>query len=219
MRRLKLTAVLAIPWLAVALGTVPAGAAALGPGPPTSVRAVSTAGVPGVTVSWDAPASDGGSAIQYYVATTYSGGNYCVANHPGAGSCVIAGLNIQSGRPLIRVRAVSANGRGTVVVKRVTQVAPAAGTPATTPAATSPTGVSPTTSVASASPAGTTSVSQTAGTTAHAATPGQLPFTGADVEALLIVGVILTVAGLVLVRPIGRRRRTPWPTADRLWRP
>lgn len=222
MRRIKLTAVLAIPLLAVALGSVPAGSAALVPGPPTSVRAISVAGTPGVTVSWDAPASDGGSAIEYYVATTYSGKHHCVSTHPGAGSCFIAGLNVESGRPAIRVRAVSAHGRGTVVVTRVTQGAPDAGTAATTPTATSPTGVSPTIpttpAAASASPAATTSASQGTGTSANAATLNKLPFTGADVEALLILGVILTVAGLALVSPIGRRRRTQWPTADRLLR-
>jgi hypothetical protein len=213
-RRIKLTAVLTIPLLAVALGSVPAGSAAPVPGPPTSVRAISVAGSPGVTVSWNAPASDGGSAIEYYVATTYSGKHHCVSTHPGAGSCFIAGLNVESGRPAIRVRAVSAHGRGTVVVTPVTQGAPDAGTAATTPTATSPTGVSatiPTTPAAA-------SASQGTGTSANAATPNKLPFTGADVEALLILGVILTVAGLALVSSIGRRRRTRWPTADRLLR-
>jgi hypothetical protein len=207
MRRIKLIAGVAIPLLAVSLGSMPAMAAAPVPGPPISVHASSVAGSR-VTVSWSAPVSDGGSAIKYYVATTYAGNHFCTSSQPGSGSCDIVGLKVGSVRPTIRVRAVNANGPGPVVVSRVTHDT---GTTGTTAPATSPASPSPTTPVAT-----TSSTSSHAAGTSTTAALTKLPFTGIDLEAPLIVGVILTVSGLVLMSPIGRRRTTRWSSADRL---
>ncbi|MGI9188306.1 MAG: fibronectin type III domain-containing protein [Gaiellales bacterium] len=59
------------------------------PSPPTSVSA--TPGNGQATVSWSAPASDGGSALSGYTATSSPGGAHCTATPP-ATSCVVRGL-------------------------------------------------------------------------------------------------------------------------------
>jgi hypothetical protein len=57
------------------------------PGAPTNVTGV--AGVRQVTVSWDAPASDGGAPITLYTVTS-SGGQHCTTT--GALTCTVTGL-------------------------------------------------------------------------------------------------------------------------------
>ena len=58
------------------------------PGTPTGVTA--SAGNAQATVSWDAPASNGGAPITGYTVTASSGGSQCTTT--GATSCVVTGL-------------------------------------------------------------------------------------------------------------------------------
>jgi hypothetical protein len=213
MRRFGLTAVVAIAVLTLVIGSVPAGSTTPTPGPPTAVHATSVAGVRGVTVSWSAPVSDGGAPIRYYVASTYTGDHFCVSFHSGPGACHIAGLKVGPTKPSIRVRAVSANGRGTVVVARVTHADLDAAATSSTPSAAGPTAVSQT------APAATSPSTSTGATAPDAGGLAKLPFSGADVEALLILGVILVTGGLLLLIPPGRRRSAQGRTADWLLQP
>ena len=59
------------------------------PGAPTSVTA--TAGNAKATVSWSAPASDGGATITDYTATSTPGGSNCTTT--GATTCTVTGLS------------------------------------------------------------------------------------------------------------------------------
>jgi hypothetical protein len=113
-RVLTAVTVIALAGLEVALVPGAAGAAAL-PGPPRSVFALPN-GSTGARVTWNAPASDGGSAITGYVVTTYKAG---VLQPPLQGtlysatvtSRLVAGL--QTGKPYrFKVAAVNAAGRG-----------------------------------------------------------------------------------------------------------
>ena len=61
---------------------------ATAPGAPTGVSA--TAGAGSATVSWVAPAADGGSAVTGYTVTSLPGGMTCTTT--GATQCVVAGL-------------------------------------------------------------------------------------------------------------------------------
>jgi hypothetical protein len=49
--------------------------------------------------------------------------------------------------------------------------------------------------------------------------PAELPFTGANLEAQFILGVSLVLGALLILSPLGRRRRTRGNTADRLLQP
>jgi hypothetical protein len=74
---------------AIAFAAFGAGAAlAAAPGAPTNVKA--TAGNAKVTVRWRAPASNGGTAITGYTATSTPGSNTCSTG--GALTCVVTGL-------------------------------------------------------------------------------------------------------------------------------
>jgi len=208
LRRFGLSAVVAITALTLLVGSVPAGSTTPTPGPPTAVHATSVAGVRGVTVSWNAPVSDGGEPIKYYVASTYTGGHFCVSFHSGPGACRIDGLKVGSTKPSIRVRAVSANGRGTVVVAHVTHAEPYGAATLSTPSAAGPTSLSQTAPTATSAPTITGAAVSNAGGLA------KLPFSGADVEALLIWGVTLVTGGLLLLIPASRRRSAQGHTAD-----
>jgi hypothetical protein len=64
-----------------------------------------------IPVTWSAPASDGGSPILYYVATTRNGTRGCVA-YPGDLTCVIHSVPYSGKDYTIRVKAVNARGTG-----------------------------------------------------------------------------------------------------------
>ena len=99
------------------------------PGAPTAVSA--TAGNGQATVSWTAPASNGGSAISGYTATASPGGASCTT--AGATGCTIGGL-VNGSAYTISVTATNAAGTGPA------SAASAAVTPRTVPGA--PTAVS-----------------------------------------------------------------------------
>lgn len=71
------------------IGTLTLSSSGSAPTPPTGVSAV--AGNAQATVSWTAPASDGGLAITSYTATAVPGGSHCTATPP-ATSCTVTGL-------------------------------------------------------------------------------------------------------------------------------
>jgi hypothetical protein len=201
-RVLKWMGVVAVCLLAGLLGSVPtsagASAALMKPGLPTAVYATAIAGVRGVTVSWNAPFSDGGSQILYYSASNYAGTYSCVSINPSSGTCHIDGFSAGTGKPHVRVRAVSSKGRGAVVVilPVITNTYLGNGNlPASPPSGTNVYGVIQTTSAASAG------------------VPTALPFTGSDVEALFILGVSLVLGGLLVLSPLGQRRRAHGCTA------
>ncbi len=207
MRRLGLMGVVALPLLTAMLSSPSAGAsgAMTRPGPPTAAQATYIAGVRGVSVSWSAPVSDGGSPILYYVASNYGGKYFCISLNPGPGACHIDGLRIGKVVRQIRVRAINANGPGQVaVILPVVTHDSNGGTSAPPP---------PGTSAASAGQPQSASTSDTiVGSTATSGTqsanaPVGLPFTGAYLEDLFILGVSLVLAGLIILRPVGRRRR------------
>jgi hypothetical protein len=209
-RRLGLMGVAALPLLAAMLSSPSAGASApmTRPGPPTAVQATYIAGVRGVSVSWSAPVSDGGSPILYYMASNYGGKYFCISLNPGPGACHIDGLRIGKVVRQIRVRAINANGPGhvAVILPVVTQdsnggssAPPAPGTSAANAASAG----QPPSASASDTVVGSTATSGTE----SADVPGGLPFTGAYLEELFILGVSLVLAGLVILRPVGRRRR------------
>ena len=81
------------------------------PGAPTGI--VATPGIGSISVSWTAPASNGGSPILYYVVSaTYNGTKTCTAPGPtatGPTACTVMGL--RGGHDYtVRVRAVNAIG-------------------------------------------------------------------------------------------------------------
>jgi hypothetical protein len=216
MRRLGLMGVVAVPLLVGALASVPSSAGASAvvkrPGLPTVVRATSVYGVPGVSVSWGQPVSDGSSPIQYYVASSYSGKYYCISLNPGPDTCNINGFKDGSITHNIRVRAVSAAGGGqtAAIFSVVTHPNPDNGGSAGSPA--SGTNQAATGLPSSASTSGDATASGTSPT-------GTLAFTGANFERLFIVGAGLLLGGLFLLSPIGRRRRVLPQTASGLIAP
>lgn len=174
------------------------------PGPPTAVHAVFGAGVNGTAVSWSAPASHGGSPILYYLASNYTGSHWCLSPNPGPDTCHIDGLKNGTTAPTIRVRAVSASGRGAVAVTLpVRTQGDLNGSSGSTLGATS-------TGAAAASPSVYTS---TSAASASLRSGGQLPFTGADLEALFALGMSMVLVGVLLQRPRRHRRRADGLTA------
>jgi hypothetical protein len=220
-RRISLRAVVvAIPLIAAVLVSVSAAAEASAavttPGPPTAVHATSVAGVLGATVSWGAPVSDGGSPILYYVAFNYTGTHSCTSASPGPDTCHISGLRVGRTRPAIRVRAVNAKGRGAVAVTVpvVTHQNPGSSGGGSPPATsgTSQVGGSQTVPV----PVPVTAGASSASTASSAGDPAQLPLTGIDVKALFVLGVGLVLGGLLMLGPLGRRRRSHVISVDSL---
>ncbi len=230
MRRRRVKGLVAVSF--AVLGSVAtsgeASAAAMVPGPPTAVQATYVAGAPGVTVSWGPPVSNGGSPILYYTASNYNGHYFCISFTSGRGTCHIDGIEVIASwpRPQIRVKAVSAAGRGPVVlvfpvvaqkdpVNANASISNPSGTGATSashfasaPSSTTvpSTTLSPTTLPSTTSASGTIGVATTA-TSASAGVYTELPYSGADVQALFIVGVSLVLGGMTILSPLGRRRR------------
>lgn len=210
MRRFGLMGVVAGPLIVAMLSSMSplagASAAVKKPGPPTAAQATYIPGVRGVSVSWGAPVSDGGSPILYYKASNYGGTHFCISPNPGPDACHIDGLRIGKVVHQIRVRAINAKGLGPVVVilpvaTHDGNVGPSASPPSgTTPAfATQPPSTTSTSDIAA-------SVTATSGTQSTDV-PAGLPFTGANLEALFILGVSLVLGGLRMLRPVGQRRR------------
>jgi hypothetical protein len=199
----------------VALGSVSLSAGAsqtvTRPGPPTDVQATYVPGVPGVSVSWSAPVSDGGSPILYYFAfplfgkTHSSGGQGCTSNNPGPNTCHIAGLKVGKVTREIRVRAVSAKGRGHVAI-----VFPVAipGSPASGGASPSPASGTgqPSTGPVSPGVGSDTAASNTTSDTPASDVPAELPFTGMNLATLLTLGGGLVLVGWLILDPFRRRR-------------
>ena len=211
MRRLRLMRVVAIPAFVAVLGSLPTSAGASAatvstPGPPTGVHASSIAGIRGATVSWGAPVSDGGSPILFYVASNYTGSNFCVSFDPGPGTCHIDGFQVGIVRPSIRVRAVNVKGRGAVVVTLPVVTRQIQDSGNTSPPMSSGASLASVSQITPTSASGPTGVSGTS-TAFSTSAPTQLPFSGADVEALTVAGVSLVLCGLLILGPFGQRRR------------
>jgi uncharacterized delta-60 repeat protein len=102
------------------------------PGAPTGVTAA--AGNGQATVSWSAPVSDGGAAIESYTATASPGGATCTTTST---SCVVTGLTNST---TYTFTATATNAAGT----SVTSSASAGVTPSAPPAAPSPPPAAPT---------------------------------------------------------------------------
>jgi hypothetical protein len=214
-RRLGLMGVVVLTLLVTTLGSLSpaagASAAVTRPGPPTAAEATYIAGVRGVSVSWRAPASDGGSSILYYVASNYGGRYFCISLSPGPDACHIDGLRIGKVVREIRVRAINASGPGHVaVILPVVAQDSTGGVSAPPPSGTSPASANPPPPASASASASASDVA--VGSTATSGTqstdvPAGLPFTGAYLQDLFILGVSLVVGGLVILRPVGRRRR------------
>ena len=190
-------------------GSVGASTLATRPSPPTSAQATSVAGAPGVSVSWKAPVSDGGSPILYFVASTYGGKHWCTSPNPGADACTIAGIRNGSIQHAIRVRAVTTSGPGqAAAIFSVVTTAhpPTGGPPPSVAAGTSPAASSQLTSSSGSDTTGTAGASD-ASATSGTGLPAQLPFTGVNVATLFLLGLSLVLIGLNLVRPARRRRQ------------
>jgi len=182
-------------------GAVPASQLA---SQPVAVFAVSVDGQHNVYVSWTPPASNGGSPILYFVASTLNGHRRCVVPNPGPNSCIIGRVN-GNAHYKIYVRAVTGVGRGRPTVVPNLVIHPG---PATPPAGGGAAGggtpsplAAPATTTAAVSPAA--AVATTAGGTPATGSatidpPAQLPFTGVDVRILLLFGAGLLLGGWVL---------------------
>jgi hypothetical protein len=224
-RRISLKAiVVAVPLIAVLVSVSAAAeasaAAVTTPGPPTAVHATAVAGVPGATVSWGAPVSDGGSPILYYVASNYTGTHFCLSANPGPDTCHISGLRVGITRPTVRVRAVSAKGRGAVAVTLPVVTHPIPGTSGTvsppTTSGTSQVGGTQTVPVPASSSAPGAAGASSSSAASSSGDPAQLPLTGIDVKALFVLGVGLVLGGLLMLGPLGRRRRSHVVSVDSL---
>ncbi len=180
------------------------------PGPPAEVLAVSTDGVPGVTVVWKAPTPVTGPTILYYWVSNYPGKHVCMAPASGPYICRLGGLNGNIRHP-IRVRAITAAGPGKAAATVSLVTHPVNPTATTSSSPSSPSGTTP--SASSGVPSGdAAAVAASLTATAPVSTPGnnpaELPFTGLDVETLLLSGLSLVVVGLLLIASANQRRRT-----------
>lgn len=112
------------PWSAATNSVTPSGSQATVPGAPTGVAA--TAGDASATVSWSAPASDGGSPITGYTVTSSPGGKTCTWT-TGPLSCTVTGLTNGTAYTF-RVRATNGVGDGALSAasNSVTPTAPPA---------------------------------------------------------------------------------------------
>jgi hypothetical protein len=211
-RRFGLVGVVAIPLVAMLSSVSPsagASAAVTRPGPPTAAQATYIAGVLGVSVSWSAPVSNGGSPILYYVASNYSGKYRCFSLNPGPDACHIDGLRIGKVVRHIHVRAITARGPGHVVILPVVTQDTNGGTSPSPPSGTSPASQPPSTSTSGIVAATSDVVAASTATSGTESTdvPAGLPFTGANLEALFILGVSLVLGGLLILVPRRQRRR------------
>jgi hypothetical protein len=225
MKRLGLMGAVAVLMLWAALSSVllsaGASAALTRPGPPSAVHATFVAGVPGVTVSWSPPVSDGGSRILYYLASNYSGKYSCIAPSSGPDACRISGLKIGKVLRPVRLKAVNATGPGQVAVilpvvtpnNGATSSSNPSGSPTTSsgspsssgssnPAVPIQAGVNQPTSTPSSNTAADSSAT---GASANSGVPAVLPFTGAYLGALFALGVGLVLSGLLILSTARRR--------------
>jgi hypothetical protein len=177
-------------------------------GPPSvpQMFASQPASVPGtVVVSFDAPASDGGSPVTGYQYSIDGGQTWAALTPVGPGPYhgTIAGL--QPGAAYqVMIRAVNAIGPGPSTA--ALQVRAAGGVP-TSPTSTTPTSTGPTSTGSSSTVAPTTDTTGTT-VTATTTTTSTLASTGASVGGTFSAGLaaLLLGAGLLLL-PVLRRGR------------
>jgi LPXTG-motif cell wall-anchored protein len=175
---------------------------------PTSVKALSVDGFRGVLVAWQ-PLPAGRPTVDYYIAYTYNQQHTCQVPGTGPYHCILTGLNGGHYFP-IRVRAVTTSGDSHAVHATQTILQPHTG-------GTSPGGSSSGTGASTgASTGATNSATNSADAPATAATSApsttdtdlaELPYTGIDLENLLLVGLGLVAFGLLLVSSSVQRRR------------
>jgi len=145
------------------------------PGAPAGVTA--TSGDQQVAVSWNAPDSDGGSAITGY---TVTGTPAATCTTTGATSCVITGLTNETQYPF------------TVVATNAIGDGPASASVTATPATPAPLPGPPPAPTEEATRVGTPS-------------DGQLPRTGSTVGALITLAGVLCAAGYAMCASSRRR--------------
>jgi hypothetical protein len=155
--------------------------------------------------------SDGGSGILYYIAfplfgNSSSENHWCTSDNPGPNACHIDGLKVGKVLRQIRVRAVSAKGRGHVAI--VFPVAtPASGVTPTSPGSGTSQPVQPSTNAAVNTAVDTPTASGPGGATSGSDIPAELPFTGINLMTLLTLGLSLVLGGWLILNPVGARRR------------
>jgi hypothetical protein len=159
------------------------------PGAPMNVAA--TAGDGAATISWQAPASDGGSPITLYTVTSTPDGKKCTST--GALTCSIGGLTNGTGY-VFTVRATNVAGQGpgsaasSMIYPEAAATAPPPETPSPEPAASETAGASGPSESGSAEP------SQSPGPSGSGDGGGG----GLDAALVLIVGVVIGL-GVALV--------------------